>query len=103
MRILHISYTHGFNRQLTNLPKTDIIIHSGDVSMAVSSTKVVDFIEWFGELDYRYKVFIGGNHDFSLDGKDRLTIQRFCQTIVFIFLGAYHFSSQMILMLIFLK
>ncbi len=75
MRILHISDTHGFHRQLSDLPNADIIIHSGDVSMADSSNEVVDFVEWFGELDYNYKIFIGGNHDFSLDGKDREKIQ----------------------------
>ena len=75
MRILHISDTHGFHRQLSNLPKVDIIIHSGDVSWAGSSSEILDFIEWFGELDYRYKIFIGGNHDDSLDGVDRASIQ----------------------------
>ena len=77
MRILHISDTHGFHRQIINFPKADIIIHSGDVSWTGSSSEVVDFIEWFSKLDYRYKIFIGGNHDFSLDGKDWEIIQRF--------------------------
>ena len=75
MRILHLSDTHGFHRELSNLPKADIIIHSGDLSMAGTSKEIVDFIEWFSELDYRYKIFIGGNHDYSLDGKDREIIQ----------------------------
>ena len=77
MRILHLSDTHGFHQRLNNLPKADIIIHSGDVSMAGASSEVVDFIEWFSELDYRYKIFIGGNHDDVLDGKDREIIQGF--------------------------
>lgn len=77
MRIIHISDTHSFHLQLSNFPKADIIIHSGDVSMAGSSIEVIDFIQWFGELDYRYKILIGGNHDCSLDGKDRKIIQSF--------------------------
>ena len=48
MRLLHISDTHNFHRQLDNLPKADVLIHSGDVSMAGTGKEVVDFIEWFG-------------------------------------------------------
>lgn len=36
--------------------------------MAGTSDEVVDFIEWFCRLDYRYKIFIAGNHDDCLDG-----------------------------------
>ena len=77
MRLLHISDTHNFHRQLDNLPKADVLIHSGDVSMAGTGKEVVDFIEWFGTLDYQYKIFIAGNHDFCLEGKNREVIQRF--------------------------
>ena len=77
MRLLHLSDTHSFHRQLIDLPKADMIIHSGDVSMVGTSNEVLDFIEWFSELDYKYKIFIGGNHDFSLEGKNPNTIQGF--------------------------
>lgn len=77
MRLLHISDTHGLHRELTDLPEADIIIHSGDLSVVGTSSEVIEFIEWFVELDYRYKIFIGGNHDFGLDGKERETIQGF--------------------------
>lgn len=77
MRLLHLSDTHNFHRQLIDLPKADMIIHSGDMSMVGTSNEVLDFIEWFSELDYKYKIFIGGNHDFSLEGKNPNTIQGF--------------------------
>ena len=32
MTILHLSDTHGLHKDLTALPPTDVVIHSGDVS-----------------------------------------------------------------------
>ena len=77
MRILHISDSHNLHRQLANLPPADIIIHSGDVSMAGTGNEVVDFINWFGGLEYKYKIFIAGNHDYCLDGKRQEMIRNF--------------------------
>lgn len=77
MRLLHLSDTHNLHRQLTDLPAADIIVHSGDVSMSGSGEEVVDFINWFKELDYKYKIFIAGNHDECLDGKSADVIQSF--------------------------
>lgn len=66
MLILHLSDTHSKHHELHNLPPADIIIHSGDISFAGSENEVMDFIEWFGALPYKYKIFIAGNHDFCL-------------------------------------
>lgn len=77
MRLLHISDTHNLHRQLNNLPAADIIVHSGDISYAGTGQEVVDFIEWFGALDYQYKIFIAGNHDYCLEEKNIKRIQRF--------------------------
>ncbi|NDW11925.1 serine/threonine protein phosphatase [Bacteroides sp. 214] len=77
MRLLHLSDTHNLHRQLTNLPTADIIVHSGDISYAGTGKEVMDFIEWFGMLNYKYKIFIAGNHDFCLERKDREIIQQF--------------------------
>jgi len=62
---------------LSDLPPADIIIHSGDMSMAGTGKEVYDFIEWFGALDYKYKIFIAGNHDYCLDHKKPDIIQSF--------------------------
>ena len=77
MRLLHLSDTHNCHHQLHNLPAADIIIHSGDVSMAGTGKEVNDFVEWFAELDYEYKIFIAGNHDDCLYDKKPEIIQRF--------------------------
>lgn len=77
MLILHLSDTHNLHRQLNNLPAADIVVHSGDMSMAGTGNEVIDFIEWFGALDYQYKIFIAGNHDYCLEEKDIKGIQQF--------------------------
>jgi len=68
MTILHLSDTHNKHHLLRDLPTADIIIHSGDVSFSGSEEEVMDFIEWFGSLPYKYKIFIAGNHDHCLFG-----------------------------------
>ena len=68
MRIVHLSDTHNKHHLLKNLPKADIIIHSGDMSVSGSEREIVDFIEWFGKLPYEYKIFVAGNHDDCLLG-----------------------------------
>lgn len=77
MRILHISDTHNLHQNLQKLPPADIIIHSGDMSMAGTGKEVMDFINWFTALKYKYKIFIAGNHDYCLEGKQQGVIQSF--------------------------
>ena len=77
MRILHLSDTHNGHRLLHDLPAADIIVHSGDVSMAGTGKEVNDFIEWFAGFDYGHKIFIAGNHDDCLYDKKPEIIQRF--------------------------
>jgi len=68
MHITHLSDTHNKHHLLKNLPEADIIIHSGDMSVNGSENEIAEFIEWFGKLPYKYKLFIAGNHDDCLFG-----------------------------------
>jgi predicted phosphodiesterase len=77
MRLLHLSDTYSKRRTLQNLPEADVIIHSRDVSMTGAADAVMDFIDWVGGLDCRYRIFVAGNHDFCMDGKARERIQGF--------------------------
>jgi Icc-related predicted phosphoesterase len=77
MKFIHLSDTHGEHHELPKLPDADLIIHSGDISMAGTDKEVMDFIDWFGALNYKYKIFIGGNHDFCMDGIAQDQIQQF--------------------------
>lgn len=66
MRIVHISDTHNLHHRLADLAEADVIVHSGDFTMAGSTDEVVDFINWFSDLPYAHKIFIAGNHDMCL-------------------------------------
>jgi Icc-related predicted phosphoesterase len=77
MRILHISDTHNHHRLLHNLPAADIIIHSGDAAVTGKPEEIMDFFDWFSGLNYKYKIFVAGNHDDCLHGKNSETIQDF--------------------------
>ena len=77
MKILFLSDTHSQHRKLKDLPKADLIIHSGDISKMGRDYEVEDFIRWFSGLDYRYKIFVAGNHDFFFEGETPKSIQRF--------------------------
>ncbi len=68
MKILHISDTHGKHHQLKDLPEADVIVHTGDITEDGTEEEVKDFIEWFGQLPYKHKIFIAGNHDNCLYG-----------------------------------
>ena len=68
MRILHLSDTHNKHLLLHDLPAADVIVHSGDVVEGRSKKEVMDFFVWFCALDYKYKIFVAGNHDTCLHG-----------------------------------
>ena len=68
MKILHISDTHGKHQILKDLPNADVIVHTGDITEEGTEEEVKDFIEWFGNLPYKHKIFIAGNHDDCLYG-----------------------------------
>ena len=66
MKILQISDTHNCHRILTNLTKADVIVHCGDLADNGTEDEVVDFLNWFIDLSYPYKLFVTGNHDLCL-------------------------------------
>lgn len=68
MKILHLSDTHGCHHRLQNLPEADVVVHSGDFTMTGSEQEVIDFLNWFCDLQYAHKIFICGNHDDCLYG-----------------------------------
>lgn len=70
MKVVCISDTHGQHRDLS-LPEGDLLLHAGDLSRKGTEPEVRDFLDWFSSLDYQYKVFIGGNHDFYLENHPR--------------------------------
>ena len=72
MRIVHLSDTHGKHSEMVDLPTADIIVHSGDFTMAGSEQEAYDFMNWFCDLNYKHKVFIAGNHDDCMYGASKI-------------------------------
>ncbi|MCA6362749.1 MAG: metallophosphatase domain-containing protein [Bacteroidetes bacterium] len=66
MKFITISDTHGQHDKLI-LPPGDVIIHAGDLSKRGKEHEVKSFLDWFSSLDYTYKIFIAGNHDFLFE------------------------------------
>lgn len=66
MKFIAISDTHGRHQDLV-LPKGDVIIHAGDVSKIGEQKEIADFLQWFSNQDFAYKIFIAGNHDFYFE------------------------------------
>ena len=66
MKIWHFGDSHS-SHSLLEIPKDiDLVIFSGDESnyydVYKNEPEFRDFIEWFGNLPLKYKVFVGGNH-----------------------------------------
>ena len=70
MKIWHISDTHTKHKYLNSPKDCDIVIFSGDCSNPrepyINEMQVRDFITWFANLSIKYKIFVAGNHDTSI-------------------------------------
>lgn len=68
--IWHISDTHGNHNKLIP-PEVDMVIFSGDGSNyqepISNSIELEKFIFWFSKLPIKYKIFVCGNHDTSIE------------------------------------
>jgi Icc-related predicted phosphoesterase len=73
MKIWHISDTHTFHGLLTIPENIDIVIHSGDATNPKepysNKAEMENFIYWLSKLPIKYKVFVAGNHDTSIEKK----------------------------------
>ena len=66
LKIVLISDTHNMHGMLVGkyaLPKADVLIHAGDITMAGDLDPILNFNEWIGTLPYKHKIVIAGNHD----------------------------------------
>ncbi|HVG42455.1 MAG TPA: metallophosphatase domain-containing protein [Chitinophagaceae bacterium] len=74
LKFVAISDTHCLHRNI-KLPKGDVLLHAGDISYKGKKSEVVDFLGWFSKTDFKYKVFIAGNHDFYFEKEGVKEIQ----------------------------
>jgi predicted phosphodiesterase len=73
MKILAVSDTHGFHKDLKDFDGIDMIIHAGDFSNSkspvINQSEAVDFLDWYNNIPVKYKILIAGNHDTSIECK----------------------------------
>lgn len=71
MNIWHISDTHTYHELLTIPEGIDMVIFSGDCSNPrdpyANEPEVRAFIDWYSNLYVKYKIFVAGNHDSSIE------------------------------------
>jgi len=75
LKFVAISDTHGQHNKLL-LPKADVLIHAGDISMKGSESEIINFFNWFKIQDFEYKVLIAGNHDFYFERQSDQLIRK---------------------------
>lgn len=78
MRLLHISDTHGFHKNLpiSIFEGVDVVVHSGDCSnwkdLVKNEAEVREFIDWYKDVEVKHKIYVAGNHDTSIE-RNRVT------------------------------
>ncbi len=69
-RIVCISDIHSSQEYMKYvIPKGTLLIFSGDASLKGTKEEVENFLAWFENLKFKYKIFCPGNHDFFFDTK----------------------------------
>jgi Icc-related predicted phosphoesterase len=64
VKIVCLSDTHRLHRTIDVALKGDLLIHAGDFTFFCEEAHVLrDFNEWLGELPFRHKVVVPGNHE----------------------------------------
>lgn len=77
MKITFISDTHNKHKALDRvLPGGDLLIHAGDISSMGYKHEIQDFCKWFDGLDYEFKIFIAGNHDWGFIDREPFYVHR---------------------------
>jgi predicted phosphodiesterase len=85
MKILLISDTHNKHNeipleQIENKDGSiDMIIHAGDVSSRGTLKEIEDFLSWYDSLNFKYKIFIPGNHDFWFERTTAFVVNEMLQ------------------------
>ena len=73
LKIWHISDTHGMHNEIdmSNIPEVDVVVHSGDCSNYYNPidnfVEVIKFLDWYATLPIKYKIYVAGNHDTSIE------------------------------------
>lgn len=64
--ITTISDTHGQHDKIY-VGSGDLVIHSGDCTPQGSTSDIEEFLKWYGDLEFDYKILVPGNHDWDFE------------------------------------
>jgi Icc-related predicted phosphoesterase len=84
MKLCIISDTHGKHKRLSKLPDADVIIHAGDFTSVGQSHEIVNFMQWYSKLPYKYKIIIAGNHDWLFETHRILAIEKIPENVIYL-------------------
>lgn len=66
MKLCFISDTHSLHEQV-QVPFSDVLIHSGDISGQGTEKEIRDFVKWFSGKENKHKIFVPGNHEILVE------------------------------------
>lgn len=82
-KIFVISDTHGHHRKV-DIPICDIIIHCGDICNDGNMNEILDFFDWFSNLNIDHKIFVHGNHDLLFELEPELAKTIVSQNVIWL-------------------
>lgn len=81
MRLVALSDTHTYHREVT-VPDGDVLIFGGDLmSSGYKHSEVKDFADWWNNLPHKYKLLVAGNHDRMFETNLEYCLSKFTGTI----------------------
>lgn len=71
MKIQAFGCTHGFHKDIKIEDDVDMLIHTGDATNykdpSFNNNEMLNFLDWYQAQDVKYKIFVAGNHDTSIE------------------------------------
>jgi len=69
MEIVAISDTHNKHKQidLIHFQGADVLIHAGDATGRGQKGEIKKFLEWYGSIPAKLRIFVPGNHDIGFE------------------------------------
>ena len=86
MNLTFFSDTHKKHNKLT-FSGGDVLIFCGDLSSRGSLEDVEKFARYVGNLDYRFKIAIAGNHDFCFENEKKAEAENIFKQFGLIYLN----------------
>jgi len=71
LKIACISDTHTYHSHI-KMPECDMVIHAGDFTYHGRLKEVLNFLNWYEELNIKHKILVCGNHEVEISMQEPL-------------------------------